>query len=97
MIVLVATFKVKAGHVAEVLAVLDRMAPLVRSGEPDCAMYQVSQSTEDPDMVLLYEQYVDDAAVRAHRETAHFKELIEGKVVPLLDRRDRAFYELVIP
>ncbi len=96
MIVLVARYQVKPGKGGEVLEALSRMAPLVKEQEPGCKLYQVSRSTEDPDHFLLYEQYVDQAAFEGHRTTPHFKEIVEAIVVPLLDKREREIYELVI-
>jgi autoinducer 2-degrading protein len=43
----------------------------------------------------LYEQYVDMAALEAHRLTDHFKEHIEGTVVPLLISREREVLEVL--
>ena len=96
MIVLVARYQVKPDKADDVEAALQRMAPLVKAHEPGCRLYQVSRSTEDPNRFLLYEQYVDQAALEAHRETPHFKEIVEGTVVPLLDKRERDFYTLII-
>ena len=39
------------------------------------------QATENPDLFLLYEHYVNQAALEAHRNTPHFKEIIEGSIV----------------
>jgi quinol monooxygenase YgiN len=75
---------------------LESMAPLVKQLEPGCALYQVSRSNDNPDLFLLYEQYVDEAALQAHRETPHFKEIVEGTVIPLLEKRERSFYTRVI-
>ena len=50
----------------------------------------------EPDLFLLYEHYVDQAALEAHRNTPHFKEIIEGSIVPLLDKREREFYQSVL-
>ncbi|MGH2604204.1 MAG: putative quinol monooxygenase [Dehalococcoidia bacterium] len=96
MIVLIAKYYVKPGNTAEVEAALQRMAPLVQAHEPGCHRYEVSRSTEQPDMLMLYEHYADEAALQAHRETPHFKEIIEGTIAPLLDKRERELYELVI-
>jgi len=96
MIVLVAKYTVKPGQGDAVEAALRRMAPLVKAGEPGCALYQANRAADNPDLFLLYEHYVDQAALAAHRETPHFKEIIEGTIVPLLDRRERAFYDLVV-
>jgi quinol monooxygenase YgiN len=87
---------VKPGNTEAVAAALGRMAPLVKAHEPGCRLYQVSRSTEDPNLLLLYEQYVDQATLEAHRETPHFKEIIEGTIIPLLEKREREFYTLII-
>lgn len=95
MIVLVVRYYVQAGKVDVVEAALQRMAGLVKEQEPGCALYQVCRSSEDPRLFLLYEQYEDQAAFDAHRETPHFKEIIEGTVRPLVERRERELYTLV--
>ena len=40
------------------------------------------KATENPDLFLLYEHCVNQAALEAHRNTPHFKEIIEGSIVP---------------
>ena len=96
MVVLVAKYHVKQGKGGEVEAALKRMAPLVQAQEPGCKLYQANRSRENPNLFLLYEHYVDTAALEAHRETPHFKEIIEGTIVPLLDKRERELYDLVV-
>lgn len=95
-VVLVAKYHVKPGNVDKVLDGLQRMKPLVQRDEPACLFYQVSRSSEDENLVMLYEHYRDEAALGAHRETPHFKAIIEGEIVPLLERRDRELYTLEI-
>ena len=96
MIVLIARYQVKAGQGDAVLAALQEMAPLVRQHEPGCKLYQANRSRDDADEFLLVEHYVDEAAIEAHRATLHFQQIIEGRVVPLLERREREMYELVV-
>ena len=96
MVVLVAKYFVKPGHMDDVAAALKRMAPLVKAHEPGCTMYHVSRSTDRADLFMLYEVYKDDAALQAHRATPHFKEIIEGTIVPMLEKREREFYETFI-
>ena len=47
-------------------------------------------------MIVLYEHYVDGAALLAHRETPHFKEIVEGTIMPLLEKRERELYTIVV-
>ena len=42
--------------------------------EPGCVSYIPHFIESDPSTVLIYEQYVDEAALEAHRNTPHFKE-----------------------
>lgn len=96
MIVLVAKYHVKPGSIDKVLEGLRRMKTLVDRDEPACEFYQVSRSTEAENLLMLYEHYADQKALAAHRETPHFKSIIEGEIVPLLDKRERELYELQI-
>jgi (4S)-4-hydroxy-5-phosphonooxypentane-2,3-dione isomerase len=93
MVVLVAKYYVKPGKGDEVEAALRKMAVCVREQEPGCLLYHVNRSRENVDLFLLYEQYRDMAALDAHRATPHFRAIIEGTIVPLLDKREREFYE----
>jgi quinol monooxygenase YgiN len=96
MIVLTAKYFAKAGKGDEVESLLRRMAPLVKASEPGCKVYHANRSADNPDIFLLYEHYVDQAALEAHRTTPHFKEIIEGVIVPLLEKRERELYQSVI-
>ncbi len=96
MIVLVAKYTCKPGNRPKVLEQLKKIAPIVAATEPGCKFYQASISTENENLILLYEHYVDEAALAAHRETPHFKEIIEGTVIPMLDNRARELYELAV-
>jgi len=93
MVVLVAKYYVRPGKSNEVETALKTMAACVREQEPGCLLYHVNRSRENVDLFLLYEQYRDMAAMDAHRATPHFRAIIEGTIVPLLDKREREFYE----
>lgn len=94
MIVLLARYYGRVGTGDEIAEALREMAPLARS-EDGCELYLVSRSTEDPDAFLLYEHYRDNDALAAHRETEHFKRIVERTVMPMLDRRERELSELL--
>ena len=96
MIVLVAKYHVKLGQGDAVATALREMAALVQASEPGCTLYHANRSTENPDLFLLYEHYEDQTALQNHRETPHFKAIIEGSIVPLLDKRERELYAPVV-
>lgn len=96
MIVLIAKYHVKPGNAEKVLEQLRAIKPMVEQSEPGCKFYQVSRSSENENLIVLYEHYVDQAALAAHRETPHFKSIIEGTVIPMLEKRERELYQLEI-
>jgi len=63
--------------------------------EPGCLLYIGHQSTENPRKFLLYEQYKDEAALQAHRGSAHFKQYVIGGLDTIMEQRTRDLYRLV--
>ncbi len=61
--------------------------------EPGCVSYIPHRHEDDPDTVILYEQYVDQKALAAHRETPHFKKHAVGGLYQKM--RDRQVENLV--
>ena len=57
---------------ADVAETLRQLAAASRR-EPGCVSYIPHHLEDDPDTVLIYEQYVDAKAQAAHRESDHFK------------------------
>jgi (4S)-4-hydroxy-5-phosphonooxypentane-2,3-dione isomerase len=91
---LLARYRVREGQGDLVESTLKAMAEAVGRNEPGCLIYRAARSTENPDAFVLYEEYEDEAALLAHRETPHFKKLIEGTIVPVLETRER---EILVP
>lgn len=91
---LLARYHTEPGNDDAVATALREMAEAVDRDEPACVTYHAARSIEEPGVFVLYEEYVDEAALLAHRETPHFKALIEGTIVPLLASRER---EILIP
>ena len=46
------------------------------------------QGKDDDHTIALYEGYKDEAALQAHRDADYFKEIVLGKIVPLLESRE---------
>jgi quinol monooxygenase YgiN len=96
MITIIVHYEVTEGRGGEVSAVLARHAAQSRE-EPGCAQFVVHQAEDDPDAFVLYEQYLDEAALDAHRETSYFRENITERVVPLLSARQAKRYRVIQP
>ena len=72
MYVIIAPIKIKEGYKERfVEAMLDDAKGSVRD-EPGCLRFDVIQDGDDPNMIWLYEVYVDEAAFQAHIQTPHF-------------------------
>ena len=87
-----ATWVAKDGEEDSVAQILDELAPKVRA-EPGCQLYIVSRAVDDPRTFFLFEQYDDEPAFLAHRETDHFQLHVLGEAVPLLESRVTSHYE----
>ena len=61
--------------------------------EPGCISYIPNQVEDDPDTVLIYEQYRDAKALAAHRETDHFKKHAVGGLYQKM--RERSVENLI--
>jgi quinol monooxygenase YgiN len=96
MFVIAAHWYAKEGKHDEVASLARQMIPHSLA-EPGCRMFAVNQSRDDPRRFLLYEQFVDRAAFDAHTATEPFKAIVLGKIVPLLETRQREIYVLVEP
>jgi len=94
--VLIARYYVKPGNSQAVREALGKMAARVKADEPACLVYNANVDPQNENLYCLYEIYKDEAALVALRETPHFKEIIEGIIVPLLEKREREIYEQVI-
>lgn len=56
--------------------------------ELGCVSYIPHTVDSNPDTVLIYEQYIDDAAVEHHRGTAHFaRYAVGGLYQKMLERQ----------
>jgi quinol monooxygenase YgiN len=71
---------------AEVADTLRLLAAASRQ-EPGCVTYVPHQLEDDPDTVLIYEQYLDRKALTTHRESDHFKKFaVAGIYQKMLER-----------
>jgi len=86
-ITVVARWQAAEGALEAVLAIVAELGPQSRA-EPGCLGYEVYQGVGAPGSLLLIERYRDQAALDAHKQSAHYQALVVARVLPLLaDRR----------
>ena len=86
--VLAVTWIAKPGHESEVKEILQTLGEASRQ-EPGVINYTAHVDPDDPRQSFLYEMYHDASGLEAHQQTAHFKELVLEKAIPLLETRER--------
>ena len=64
--------------------------------EPGCVNYIPHWLRDEPDTLLIYEQYVDQAAVEAHRATAHFAQYVTNGLDIKLLSREYAWLDAIV-
>lgn len=57
--------------------------------EPGCVSFIPHQAQDDPDTLVIYEQYRDEDAMNAHRESPHFKKYVVGELYQRMKDRSR--------
>jgi quinol monooxygenase YgiN len=78
----------------ELDAVLTALRPLVEASQAEagCEIYQAHRDPDDPNVIFLYERYVDEAAYRAHAESEHFQKYGPGDIFPRRESAERTAY-----
>lgn len=61
----------------EIAVILRELAAASRQ-EPGCVSYIPHRVEADPDTIVIYEQYRDQAALEAHRNSPHFAQYAVG-------------------
>lgn len=95
IIAVAADWRAQPGQEEAVRLLLLQAAAAVREHEPGNLLYVAHQDAADPAHFLVYEQYADQGALEAHRDSAHYQEVVVGKIVPLLATRQVTFFNLL--
>jgi quinol monooxygenase YgiN len=93
-LLVVAQWEAREGQADKVAGILDRFLPEAQA-EPGAKIFLISRAKDNPAQFLFYELFRDEAAFKAHQESAHFKSYIAGEALPLLAKRERTQYALL--
>jgi quinol monooxygenase YgiN len=61
------------------------------TNEPGCLQFDVCQDPKSPTRFVMLEVYKDDAAIKAHQDSVHYKELRPVLSELVADRKVEAF------
>src|SRR6185437_341011 len=93
-LLVVAQWEAREGQADRVAGILERFLPAAQA-EPGAKLFLIGRATDNPAQFLFYELFRDEAALKAHQASVHFKTCIAGEALPLLARRERAQYALL--
>ena len=93
-LLVVAQWEARDGEADKVAGILDRFLPEAQR-EEGAQLFLISRAKDNPAQFLCYELFRDEAAFKAHQESAHFKTYIAGEALPLLAKRERAQYGML--
>ena len=68
----------------EEIAIILRELTAASRQEPGCVSYIAHRVQSDPDTILIYEQYHDQTALDAHRNSQHFAQYAVGGLYQLM-------------
>jgi len=96
VVVLAVTWMANAGREDEVAQIFAKLQAASRA-EPGCVMYIVHRHKTDPQRFFIYEQYRDDAAREAHRQSPHFQEYVVKALKEVGERKEGELYSPLTP
>jgi quinol monooxygenase YgiN len=91
LVVLAVTWVANPGKEAEVANIFEKLEEASRQ-EPGCLMYIVHRHRTDPRAFFIYEQYRNDAALEAHRKSAHFQQYALTALKDIGERKQGELY-----
>jgi quinol monooxygenase YgiN len=85
-IVTIARWQTRGDKLSDVLRLTSELR-LRSLAEPGCLGYEVFAQLDDHSALLLIERYRDSEALQSHRLSAHYRELVVDRILPLLESR----------
>lgn len=85
-IITVARWQTTEPFIDEVLELVAKLR-LASVAESGCLGYEVFKLINDPTALLIFERYRDRDALESHRNSTHYRELVQQRILPLLSAR----------
>jgi (4S)-4-hydroxy-5-phosphonooxypentane-2,3-dione isomerase len=82
-----AKWRVKEGRLETLFGLLAELTAK-STAEKGNLVYKIHQSNSDANTLVLYEGYKDESALAEHRNSEHYRTLVVGKIIPLLEDRE---------
>jgi quinol monooxygenase YgiN len=96
MIAIVATLRVQDGKGPDLETLFRDLGGKVRANEPGNVLYQLAKSRTEANTYKVLELYKDEAALEAHRGSAHFKAAGPTFATILAGRPDIEYLDAIV-
>ncbi|MCS3452852.1 MULTISPECIES: putative quinol monooxygenase [Bradyrhizobium] len=93
-LLVVAQWEAKEGQADKLAEILDGFLPEAQK-DPGTKLFLIGRGKDNPAQFLFYELFQDEAAFKAHQDSAAFKTYIAEQALPLLAKRERSQYALL--
>ena len=80
-------WKIRESETLRILGLLPALVEKTRSEEGNL-FYNIYQSADDVNVLILHERYTDAVAAEAHKNSAHYQEIVAMQIVPHLEIRE---------
>jgi quinol monooxygenase YgiN len=84
---IIVKWKIKESETIRILKLLPELVEKSRKEEGNL-FYTIYQSENDPNELILHEQYTDAAAAETHKQSEHYQRIVVNQIVPHLAVRD---------
>lgn len=84
---LIVKWKIKESETPRILTLLEELVEKTRN-EAGNISYNIYQSTDNENELILHERYVDKDALEAHKNAEHYQHTVIEQIVPYLEIRE---------
>lgn len=84
---LIVKWKIKESETPRILTLLEELVKKTRN-ETGNILYNVYQSVENVNELVLHERYIDSDAVEIHKNSEHYQQTVLGQIIPHLEIRE---------
>ena len=80
-------WKINEKETSRILGLLQELVQKSRTEKGNLS-YNIFQSLDDANILILHERYANAAAAEVHKNSAHYLEIVAGQIVPYLEIRE---------
>jgi quinol monooxygenase YgiN len=84
---IIVKWKIQATETGRILDLLPQLIEKTRNEEGNIS-YNIYQSTDDANILILQECYANAEALEEHKASVHYQETVAAQIIPFLEVRE---------